>query len=65
MGFGHKTWDLEGVGQIDPPSVSWFSSTPAGIGLISLGISKGEFSARDCSGCSKLVFQKQMITGFS
>jgi len=32
--FGHKTWDLEG-GQIDPPpSVSWFSSTPAGIGLI-------------------------------
>ena len=31
--FGHKTWDLEGGGQIDPPSVSWFSSTPAGIGL--------------------------------
>ena len=30
---GHKTWDLEGEGQIDPPSVSWFSSTPAGIGL--------------------------------
>ena len=33
--FGHKTWDLEGGGQNDPPpSVSWFSSTPAGIGLI-------------------------------
>ena len=32
--FGHKTWDLEGGGQIDPPSISWFSSTPAGIGLI-------------------------------
>ena len=32
--FGHQTWDLEGGGQIDPPpSVSWFSSTPAGIGL--------------------------------
>ena len=30
--FGHQTWDLEG-GQIDPPSVSWFSSSPAGIGL--------------------------------
>ena len=32
--FGHKTWDLEGGGQIAPPSISWFSSTPAGIGLI-------------------------------
>ena len=33
--FGHHTWDLEGGGgQIDPPPiVSWFSSTPAGIGL--------------------------------
>ena len=31
--FGHKTWDLEGGGQIDPPSISWFSSTPAWIGL--------------------------------
>ena len=33
--FGHQTWDLEGGGRIDPPScsVSWFSSTPAGIGL--------------------------------
>jgi len=31
--FGHQTWDLEG-GQIDPPlSISWFSSTPAEIGL--------------------------------
>jgi len=29
--FEHKTWDLEGVNT--PPSVSWFSSTPAGIGL--------------------------------
>jgi len=26
--FGHKTWDLEGGG-----SISWFSGTPAGIGL--------------------------------
>ena len=25
--FGHQTWDLEG------PSISWFSSTPAEIGL--------------------------------
>ena len=32
--FGHQTWDLGG-GQIDPPpNISWFSSTPAGIGLI-------------------------------
>ena len=33
--FGHKTWDLDMGDQIDPPlpSVSWFSSTPAGIGL--------------------------------
>ena len=31
--FGHQTWDLKGGGQIDPPSISWFSSTPAEIGL--------------------------------
>ena len=31
--FGHKTWDLEGGLKLTPPSVSWFSSTPAGIGL--------------------------------
>ena len=33
--FGHQTWDLEGGGGklIPPPRVSWFSSTPAGIGL--------------------------------
>ena len=32
--FGHQTWDLEGGGQFDPPpSISWFSSTPAEIGL--------------------------------
>ena len=32
--FGHPTWDLEGGGQIDlPPSISWFLSTPAKIGL--------------------------------
>ena len=32
--FGLHTWDLEGGGKIDPPpSVSWFSSTSAGIGL--------------------------------
>ena len=33
--FGHQTWDLEGgANWPPPPSVSWFSSTPAGIGLI-------------------------------
>ena len=32
--FGHQTWDLEGGGgKIDPPSISWYSSTPAEIGL--------------------------------
>ena len=32
--FGHQTWDLEGGGQIyPPPTISWFSSTPAEIGL--------------------------------
>ena len=31
--FGHKTWDLEGGSHLPPPSISWFSSTPAGIGL--------------------------------
>ena len=32
--FGHQTWDLEGgVKLTPPPSISWFSSTPAGIGL--------------------------------
>ena len=32
--FGHQTWDLEGGGvKLTPPSVYWFSSTPAGIGL--------------------------------
>ena len=32
--FDIQTWDLErGGGQIDPPSVSWFLSAPAGIGL--------------------------------
>ena len=35
--FGHQTWDLEGGGgKLTPPSVSWFSSTPAGIELKSL-----------------------------
>ena len=35
--FGHQTWDLEGGGSnTPPPCVSWFSSTPAGIGLKSL-----------------------------
>ena len=33
--FGHKTWDLEGGSNWPPPSISWFSSTPAGIGLSS------------------------------
>ena len=31
--FGHKTWDLERGSNWPPPSISWFSSTPAGIGL--------------------------------
>ena len=32
--FGHKTWDFEeAVKLTPPPSISWFSSTPAGIGL--------------------------------
>ena len=32
--FGHQTLDLKGGGQIaPPPRISWFSSTPAGIGL--------------------------------
>ena len=31
--FGHKTWDLEGGDKLpSPPRISWFSSTPAGIG---------------------------------
>ena len=36
--FGHQTWDSEGVGQIDSPpcSISWFSSTSAGIGYWTL-----------------------------
>ena len=29
--FGHQTWDLEV--KLTPPRVSWFSSTPARIGL--------------------------------
>ena len=33
--FGHQTWDLEGGSNCPPPpSVSWFSSTSARIGLI-------------------------------
>ena len=31
--FRHQTWNLKGGGQIDPPRISWFSSTPAEIGL--------------------------------
>ena len=33
--FGHQTWDFEGGGVklTSPPSVSWFLSTPVGIGL--------------------------------
>ena len=32
--FGHQTWDLEvGVKFTPLPSISWFSSTPAEIGL--------------------------------
>ena len=27
--FGHQTWDLEGRVKLTPPSISWFSSTPA------------------------------------
>ena len=33
--FGHKAWDLEGGRvKLTPPGISWFSSTPAGIGSI-------------------------------
>ena len=44
--FGHQTWDLEGGGgQIDPPpSSSWFSRTPAGIGL---KLCKPDFSSSE------------------
>ena len=31
--FGHQTWDLERGGKLTPPRISWFSSTPAEIGL--------------------------------
>ena len=31
--FRHQTWDLEGGQIAPPPSISWFSITPAGIGL--------------------------------
>ena len=47
--FGHQTRNLEGRGgQIDPPSISWFSSTPAEIGLIKKlaevpGVARGIF----------------------
>ena len=34
--FGHQTWDLEGGSNCPPPSISWFLSTPAGIGLSAL-----------------------------
>ena len=45
--FEHQTWDLEG-GQLDPPppSVSWFSSTPAGIGLNVNNIVNNEWDSR-------------------
>ena len=36
--FGHKTWDLEGGVKLTPPRISWFSSTPAGIGLMERSI---------------------------
>ena len=47
--FGHQTWDLKGVGgQIDPPSsVSWFSSTPAGIGLSEMQIYEEEIRRKN------------------
>ena len=35
--FGHQTWDLEGGVKLPPPPIiSWFSSTPAEIGLRAL-----------------------------
>ena len=36
--FGHQTWDLEGGVKLTHPSISWFSSTPAEIGLKGLFI---------------------------
>ena len=45
--FGHQTWDLEGGVQIDPPpSISWFSSTPAEIGLIRVIITRKLWNKR-------------------
>ena len=44
--IGHQTWDLEG-GQIDPPIISWFSSTPIEIGLMHGALS----SVSTDSGC--------------
>ena len=36
--FRHQTWDLEGGSNWPPPSISWFSSTPAVIGLKTLPV---------------------------
>ena len=38
--FGQQTWDLGGGQIAPPPIVSWFSNTPAGIGLNYLLLSK-------------------------
>ena len=39
--FGHQTWDLEGGGvKLIPPSISWFSSTPAEIELTNVQVGK-------------------------
>ena len=51
--FGHQTWDLEGGGSNwPPPSISLFSSTPAGIGLKHVC---QNYVKRECSQKSKRV----------
>ena len=58
--FRRQTWDLEG-GQIDPPpSVSWFSSTSARIGLMEhyVGHNHLEYEERSAV-CCKLGYKSK------